>query len=183
MPEVIERNGVTKELVEFEIVKGDRKGLKYLAPKVDISSPESWANEVTWGELKNIANCWQTFLKRVFQDVWFGCFTEDGQQPGYTDDGKPNTLMAKFLEKCKDFSAAGMKLKEIDRLIDETQTILGRRVETASGEDFADADWQHETKELNQYILLLKSMRADRERSRAADKTAEEDAAPAVAVR
>jgi len=165
----ITRNGVTKTLSMFKIVKGKRKDTEYLAPKVDFSSPETWAQEVLWCGLQNVANVLQTFYKRAAQDIWLNNINPDGTRNE-----------AKFLKEMEDFTSAGMKLKEIWDKYEEVQATLGMRIKVATVADFTNPEWQTETRTLSEYGLVLKAMADDRSRKNKPE--AEEEAEAAVAV-
>lgn len=179
MPEQItlERNGIVKTLDIYKLVKGKKKGTEYLAPTVDFSTPEAWANEIAWGELKNVANCWQTFLKRVFQDIYFASI----------DSATGVANIAKFLEEAKDFSAAGMKLAEIVDKLEEAQAELGRLVDAMEEPENVDAngamtdEFKAKLKDCKTYVTALKAMKEDRSRKRTKPED-EEASEPSVRV-
>jgi len=166
MPESIVRNDITKELKTYKIVKGVNKDKEYLAP--DVSDPQEWEQNQKWVGLPHVINCVQTFLKRTFQELWFD---------NIGDDGVHN--MAKFLTEAADFTAAGMKLKEIKDKLEELQAQQGQliaKLEPDSTGGFP-ASAMAAIKELNESILVLKAMAEARSR-----KKAETEAEPAVAV-
>ena len=164
---------VTKPLKQFKIIKGKKKDLVYLCPEVDFSTPEAWAEEVKFGGLGNIANNWQSFLKRAFQDMWLNNLNRV--------TGLVN--IPAFLEEAKEFTSAGLKLADIVEKLEEAQSLLLDLVsalEATEAGEFTPED-RKKLIETKAYINLLKEQKEKRSRPRRAD--AEEASEAAVPVR
>jgi hypothetical protein len=166
----IERNGVSKVLSKFKILKGDNKDTEYLAPKF---TTESWEQDKVWlgDSLMGIAQKW---VKSGFQSLWYDAIGEDGV-----------FNWPKFLKEGAEFDASSMKLKEINELLDEVQAKLGLLIATAEIVEvnglptFVNPEDQQNIKRLNNEQLALRGMKDARSRKSA---KSENDADPAVAV-
>lgn len=165
----LERNGLVKQLSRYQIVKGDRKGTVYFAPKVNFTTQEEWEADVKWFGLETVATTLQTFAKRVFQDIFLGAVGEDGV-----------FNLQQFLKEAADFTSSGMKLKEIKDKMEETQAMVAEKLQKATPADFGNPEWQKDITELNSLILGLKAMAESRSRKK--NKDAESEAEPAVEV-
>jgi len=169
LPEaVITRNDLALTLSNFKIVKGENKGKQYKAPAVTADNLQSY---IKWAGIDNIVSVLQKHAKATFQGIFFDAFSEQGE-----------FLLRKFLEDGAKFDVAGLKLKEINDLLDEAQE-KQIQLMNASSLDPATGTFPPEiTKQLLAVRDQLASLRAMRdERSRKPAK-AEAEAQPSVKV-
>ena len=164
----VTRNGVSKVLSIFKILKGDNKNKRYLAPQLDSASADT---DLKWFGMEHAFGVLNTYLKRVFQETWL-----ENIDP---TTGQFN--LAKFLTEGADFTSTGMKLKELDDKIDELQAAAALLVmngdiwkDRATGEKSPDL---LKVGELNSSILVYKAMRDKKSRK---DKVADAEASVEV---
>lgn len=169
MSEVINRNNVDKELVEHEILKGEkRKGKKYLAP---VTSVATWDNDSKWIGVSDLVNVTNRWLKQSFQNLWFGCI----------DEATGQINMPQFLKEGSEFTSSGMKLSEINDQLDEVeakQKLVIMNAPTNEDGMFSNPADVHVIQDLNKQAIALRAMRDARSRK---GKDAEDNAEPAVA--
>lgn len=167
--QVIARNDTEKKFSLFRIVKGKKVDKFYPAP--DITNPEEWEHNQKWLGLPTIISIVQTALKRAYQDVFFD---DEVLRP----DGTIN--WEAFAKNAADFTAAGMKMAEIEDKLEELSSQLFAML--AKAEVGPDGQFDSATalamKELNTNILQYKDMKEKRSRKKGED--AEANAEPAV---
>lgn len=114
LPDItITRNGVPLSLSPYKIVKGDRKGMKYLAPTV---VEPNFDQIVNWYGRVHAAAVLQKHAKNCFQGIWSDAIDEKTGQ----------FLQDKFVKDAEMFTESGLKKSEIETQIDECQ---GRQLE------------------------------------------------------
>lgn len=171
LPEVsISRNGLNLALSDWKIVKGNNKGNQYKAPAV---TSENLAQYIQWAGEKHVLAVLQKDAKVTFQGIWFDSFKEDTGE----------FLLPKFVEEGSKFDQSGLKIKEIDDLIDEATErqlqLMAGGLDPATGGFTVEASRQLlETREL---LMSYRAMRE--ERSNKKKKSDSSDAAPAVQVK
>lgn len=170
-PEVsIVRNGLNLVLSAFKIVKGDNKGKQYRAPAVTKENLQAY---IQWAGIDNVVSVLQKHGKSVFQSIWFDAI----------DEKTGEFLTPKFIEEGTKFDVAGLKLKEINELLDEAQEKQIQLMNTSSLDPATGTFPPEITKQLLAVRDQLASLRAMRdERSRKPAKS-ENEAAPAVEVK
>lgn len=160
----VKRNGVSKNLSKYKIVKGKKEGKEYLAPTFSL---ETWENDVVWLGAATLLNIAQKFAKVSFQDIWFSCIDET--------TGEFNE--AQFAKQAEEFTSSGMKLAEINEQLDEAQAKQGLLIATAET-DAETGMFKHASdiaaiKEINNTIIALRAMRDNRSRKTKEDEAPE----------
>lgn len=156
MSDSIIRNGISKALSVFKIVKGDNKDKEYLAPVISV---ETWSQDAEWIGVPNIVNVLQTYLKRTYQSIYFDNVDENGV---FNKD--------KFLAEAADFTSTGMKLKEINEQLDELQAkqgIIFQQAELGADGLFVNPNDVAAMREIAKNIQILRAMKEARSRKKA----------------
>lgn len=168
LPEIsITRNNITVALSPYKIVKGDRKGMKYLAPTI---TAENFDQMVAWYGKVHAANVLQKNTKNGFQGIWSDAI----------DEATGAFLQDKFVKDAEMFTESGLKKAEIETQIDEC---TGRQLQLMESPMDASGNWSIETQtELRKTAALMTSLRAMLDEKTRKGK-AEKEAAAAVEVK
>lgn len=142
------RNEVSNSLHVFKILKGDNKNTRYLAPQLDAKQPEQ---SLKWFGIPAAFDVLNGFLKRVAQESWL-----ENINP---ETGVLN--LQQFLADIADFTAATMKLKEIDDKLEETRELAERLFMTG---DLSNPDVAEQLRAYGDQINSYKAMRDKRSR-------------------
>ena len=102
----------TLQLVPFKILKGKRADTVYNAPLVTV---ENVQDVIDWIGIPTLVNEFGTLLKRKFQNIHFGAVLEDG-----------TFNQEKFLIDAANFTATGMKMKEINDKLEELSASIAK---------------------------------------------------------
>jgi len=160
----VERNGIAKEYKLWKFLKGDSRGAEYPCP--DVTEETKFDETITWFSKKLALNVLQNFAKAVHQKLRRDCVnTETGEFD-----------LAKFVRKAANFDVAGLTLKLISDKIDELQAENGARIMKATPADFANPEWQAETRRLTEEIQNYMAEWDEKKGS----KTKDEDVQPSV---
>lgn len=161
-PVVIKRNGVDKQLTKMVIVKGNKVGKEYLAPSFSIETIDA---DIEWVGKATVLAILTKAAKIAYQDIWFGCFADDGV---FND--------ALFLKQAEEFTQSGLKLAEINEQLDEAQAKQGQLISTAKTDAegmFTDIEEIRAIKENSNNIRALRAMRDARSKKGKADEAAD----------
>lgn len=166
-PQFITRNDVQAKLTSQEIIKGDRKGEQYLAM---IFNTENFEQYVKCLGLQNVIGILNSWSKGVSQRVWF---SEDANGNREMIDENGNFKMSLFLKLITDITSVGMKLAEIDRLIDEKtgeQSLLVMNGDVQYNKETGVGTPDYWTiRTLAQEVLDLKDLREKRSKKKNSD--------------
>lgn len=164
----IVRNGITKVLSIFKILKGDNKNRRYFAPQMTV---ETFDDDVQWYGKEYVVGSLNTQLKRAFQELWIESI--DKETGLFNIDA--------FLSEGVDFTRAALKMAELDAIIEELQDKVGVLVlngDLTPKADGTPSDDVLKIRELQQSVNNYKAMRDKKSR-----KGKEAQAEPAVEVK
>lgn len=153
----VTRNGITADLVNFKIIRGDNKDKEY--PAVSVSA-ENISDIERWLGTDTCISILQTFIKRACQELWLDNIGEDGT---------PN--VAKFLEEVKELTSASLKLSDLKEKYDELVAKQGMLVEKLT--DDPDAALLIQIKDLGTAIKVVKAQMEAKSRKTKPEVTAE----------
>ena len=105
----VNRNGVDKQLEAFAGKRGAWLNQVYQAPQM---TDEGFDTDVTWFGKMNIIRAFNIIARRIAQDYWEDSIPETGEQQGIFQQ-------TTFLRYIADWSAASMKISELQELVDE----------------------------------------------------------------
>lgn len=153
----VTRNGVTKELSPFKIIRGENKDVEYPAPQF---TAETWEQDSKWLGVDTLLGIAQTFVKRAAQELWL-----DNKQ----DDGTID--IPKFLQELAEFTSASMKLAELKDRYDELVAKQGMLVDAIS--DTPTPEQIKAIKETKTAIQIVKAQMDTKSRKNKPETTAE----------
>ena len=165
---VIERNGVSLNLYEYKVIKGDQIDQKYLAPKPE---SEEFDKVVSFYDKTTILNILKSWTKKTFQEAWFGL----------VDDTTGLVDFAKFQRAIAELTSASASKKELLERWEELQLENSRLLDTMPDGDDIDAliAWKNnqgaKMKKISIDIAYIKDQIESRSR-----KTKQVEAAPSV---
>jgi len=168
----VTRNDVTlsDEIIPFKRLKGDKANTFY--PAIDLTL-ENKEKVFEWLGDGNLINIVRKALKATAQSIAGDSIDADGRFD--------EALFAKYLT---DFSSAGLKLKEINDLIDELQALAIQMIEKGHAvidgvkqEAIVNGKFSPALMKLNDDIRAYRQMREDKQRT----PKKEEEEVPSVA--
>ena len=154
VPITIPRNGVDVDYGFEKILKNKNKGTEYPCPNIKVLP---WDKVQTWLGIDYIKDVIYSEMKAIHQKFLWDC----------TDEKTGEFNLAQFVQLCKDLTNAGLKIKVLERKIDELGEALSQRIADAikNGTDFSNEEWKAETNRLNEeargYRALLESKRRE----------------------
>lgn len=159
------RNDQAVTTTSYKILKGKRANTEYPAPAV---TADNLSEILNWIGKSTLLTEVQTLLKRKFQQIYFSCVGEDGV---FNEE--------LFLKYATDFTSAGMKLSEINNMLDELTEQFTTLMDSMESVEDTDKllELKKEMKSISDQIKTYKQMREDRSRKPKEDE-AEEPSVP-----
>lgn len=136
------RNGVTKALSNFKIIRGDNKDKEYPAPAI---SAETLDEDIKWLGRDTVVSWLQTLCKRAAQEIWL-----DNLDPATGEVNVP-----KFLAELAEFTSVSLKLADLKDKYDELVAKQGMLVDQL--DDAPSAETLKAIKDLRVAIQVVKA--------------------------